>query len=84
VELSEDEVNEIFLMVDRYAGLEATLDLEEQRVVLHLPEEISFHFEIDAAVKERLVHGLDDIGITLKQEKAITAFESKHNSQLYR
>lgn len=83
VELSEAEVNEIFLMTERYAGLEATIDLDEQRVVLHLPEEISFHFDIDKAVKERLVHGLDDIGITLKQEAAITAFEAKHNPQLY-
>lgn len=83
VELSEAEVNEIFLMVDRFPGLEATIDLDEQRVVLHLSEEISFHFEIDAAVKERLVHGLDDIGITLKHEKAISAFEQKHHPQLY-
>jgi 3-isopropylmalate/(R)-2-methylmalate dehydratase small subunit len=83
VELSDAEVNEIFIMADRYPGLEATIDLDEQRVVLHLPEEISFHFEIDPAVKERLIHGLDDIGLTLKQDKAISAFESKHNAQLY-
>ncbi len=83
VELSEDEVNEIFIMVDRFPGLEATIDLDEQRVVLHLPEEIAFHFEIDPAVKERLVHGLDDIGITLKHEKAIGAFEAHHQPQLY-
>ena len=84
IELSEAEVNEIFLMVDRFPGLEATVDLHEQRVVLHLPEEISFHFEIDSAVKARLIHALDDIGITLKYEKAISAFELKHNPQLYR
>ena len=83
VELSEAEVDEIFLMADRFPGLEATIDLDEQRVVLHLAEEMSFHFEMDAAVKERLVHGLDDIGITLKHEKAISAFETRHNPQLY-
>ena len=83
VELSADEVNEIFLMVDRFPGLEATLDLVEQRVTLHLAEEISFHFEIDSAVKGRIVHGLDDIGLTLHHEKEISAFEAKHCQQLY-
>ena len=84
VELSEAEVEEIFQMVDRYAGLEATADLDRQRVTLHTAEEISFHFEIEPAVKERLIHGLDDIGLTLKQDAAIRAFESKHDSQWFR
>ena len=81
IELSAPEVEEVFQMVDRYPGLEATVSLEHQRVTLHLAEELSFHFEIDAAVKERLIHGLDDIGLTLKHEAAITAFESRHNPQ---
>ncbi len=41
VELSEDEVEEIFQMVGRFPGLEARIDLEEQRVTLLLDEEIS-------------------------------------------
>ena len=81
VELSEPEVEEIFQMVDRYAGLEATVDLDRQRVTLHLPEELSFAFEIEPAVKERLIHGLDDIGLTLKREEAIRAFEARHDAQ---
>ena len=78
VELAEPEVEEIFQMVGRYAGLEATVDLDRQRVTLHLPEEMAFHFEIDPAVKTRLIHGLDDIGITLKHDEAISAFEARH------
>ena len=81
VELSEAEVEEIVQMVDRFQGLEATIDLEHQRVTLHLPEEISFHFEIDSAVKEHLVRGLDEIEETLGYEKSILAFETKHNPQ---
>lgn len=84
IELSSAEVDEIFQMVDRYKGLAATIHLEEQRVTLHLPEELSFHFDIDASVKERLIHGLDDIGITLKHESDITSFESKHETQINR
>ena len=81
IELSEVEVEEIFQMVGRYKGLEATIDLDHQRLVLHLPEELAFHFEIDPAIKTRLIHGLDDIGLTLQHETAIRTFESHHNVQ---
>ena len=81
IELGESEVEEIFQMVERYAGLEATVNLDEQRVTLHLPEEISFHFEIDAGIKERLIHGLDDIGLTLQKEAEITKFEKTNTSR---
>ncbi len=82
ISLAEKEVEEIFQMVERYEGLEATINLEEQRITLHLPEEISFHFDIDNAVKTHLIRGLDDIGLTLQHEKEITAFEKSHNPQL--
>ena len=82
VELAEAEVEEIFQMVDRYTGLEATVDLDRQRVTLHLSEELAFHFEIDPAVKARLIHGLDDIGLSLRHEASITTFESTHDPQL--
>ncbi|MBI2093338.1 MAG: 3-isopropylmalate dehydratase small subunit [Candidatus Omnitrophica bacterium] len=82
VELSDPEVNEIVQMVERFPGLEATVDLERQRFTLHLAEEISFHFDMDATVKNRLIHGLDEIGLTLKHEEQIRAFESHHNPQL--
>ncbi len=82
VELSEPEVEEIFQMTTRFAGLQATADVVEERLMLHLAEEISFHFDIDPGVKNRLVHGLDDIGLTLKHEEAIRSFESRHNPQI--
>ena len=75
-------MDKIFEMVERYPGLEATADVDEQRFVLHLSEEISFHFDLDPAVKERLIHGLDDIGITLKNTSAIDAYESNHHAQM--
>ncbi len=80
IELLEAEVEEIFQMVDRHKGLEATVNVDEQRLTLHTPEEISFHFEIDAAIKHRLIHGLDDIGTTLKHEDKIRAYEQAHPS----
>jgi 3-isopropylmalate dehydratase small subunit len=32
-------------------------------------------------LKERLLRGLDEIGLTLKQEAAIRAFEARHDPQ---
>ena len=83
VELSEPEVERIFQMVERFHGLEATVDLERQRLTLHVAEELSFHFDIDPWTKKRLLHGLDDIGLTLQREAAIRAFEQHHDTQLY-
>lgn len=80
IELSEPEVEEIFQMVERHKGLEATVNVDEQRITLHTPEEISFHFELDPAIKHRLVHGLDDIGITLGHEQEIKTFEKNHQT----
>jgi 3-isopropylmalate/(R)-2-methylmalate dehydratase small subunit len=82
IELSEAEVEEIFQMVERFPRLEATVDLDEQRVILHLDEEIAFHFEIDPTVKEHLQRGLDEIAMTLEHEADIGRFEKKHDTQI--
>ncbi len=84
IELSEPEIDEIFQMVERFEGLEMTVNLDEERVTLHTDEEISFHFQMDPAVKNRLVHGLDDIGITLQYAEDIRVFEKNHNIYLNR
>ncbi len=48
VELASAEVEAIFKAADRFPGLQATVDLDEQRVVLHLSEaEEAFHFDMD-------------------------------------
>lgn len=78
VQLAEAEVQAIFEMVARFPGLHASVDLEEQRVVLHMDEEESFHFDIDAAVKSHLTKGLDDIAITLERSDAIARYEQKN------
>ena len=82
IELTEPEVEEIVQMVDRFKGLQATINLDEQRVVLHLDEEISFHFDVDPVVKDHLSRGLDDIALTLENEADITAFEKQHDTQI--
>ena len=79
VTLSESDVDAIMEMVDRFPGLEATVDLLEQRVVLHLDEEASFAFDLDPAVKDQLIRGLDEISQTLEHDEAITVYEGSHD-----
>jgi 3-isopropylmalate/(R)-2-methylmalate dehydratase small subunit len=52
----------------------ATVDLESQTVRWEGREA---HFDIDEDVKHRLLNGLDEIGVTLQQVDAITAYESE-------
>jgi 3-isopropylmalate/(R)-2-methylmalate dehydratase small subunit len=79
VELSEDEVDIIFEHVDANHGLQATVDLHEQRIELHVDEKIIFNFDIEPGEKEQLISGLDDIDLTLRFESDITRFEETHD-----
>ena len=55
--------------------LEVTIDVE--RRTLSAPAAgIDCDFPLDDATRERFLEGLDDIGITLRTEDAITAFET--------
>jgi 3-isopropylmalate/(R)-2-methylmalate dehydratase small subunit len=55
-------------------GLEVVVDVE--RRVLEVPAlGLSEAFPLDDATQERFLEGLDDIGITLRSEAAITTYE---------
>ena len=75
--LPAEQVREIMDKAEADPGIELNVDLVSQRV-WDESEEISITFEIDAARKDALVHGLDDIGLTLRMEKDIDAYETKH------
>ena len=75
--LPAEQVREIMDKAEADPGIELNVDLVSQRVCDE-SEEISISFEIDAARKDALVHGLDDIGLTLRMEKDIDAYETKH------
>ena len=59
------------------AAGEARIDVDDQTVTFSGG---SVQFELDADVKHRLVHGLDEIGLTLRNEAAIEAFESSEGA----
>ena len=81
IELSSDEVQWIFDAA-RGRKLEATVDLEAQTVTVRGAEERVFRFDITPDVKEKLLSGLDAIGLTLQHEAEITAFEATHDVQM--
>jgi len=82
IELTEDDVDCIFTLVGREQGLQATVNLELQRITLHAAEEHFFEFEIDSASKDRLINGLDDIDISLGHQSDIARFEKTHQTFL--
>ncbi|PZE70921.1 MULTISPECIES: 3-isopropylmalate dehydratase small subunit [unclassified Curtobacterium] len=75
--VTEPEVERLWAAIEANPGIEATVDLETQRVSLG---DVDVPFEIDAYTRWRLMEGLDDIGLTLRDETSITEFESRRSS----
>ena len=56
--------------------LQLTVDLERQ--IVESVTGWSASFDVDPSRRERMLHGLDDIALTLQQEAKITEFEAGH------
>jgi 3-isopropylmalate/(R)-2-methylmalate dehydratase small subunit len=76
-QLSEKDIESIWLIIDNQPGVEVTVDLESRTVTAGTR---AFGFEIDDYTRWRLLEGLDDIGLTLRNEARITEFEAKRDS----
>ncbi|MCC8908821.1 MULTISPECIES: 3-isopropylmalate dehydratase small subunit [unclassified Curtobacterium] len=74
--VTESEVERLWAEIERNPGVSATVDLVAQRVSLG---DVDVPFEIDAYTRWRLMEGLDDIGLTLRDETSITEFESRRS-----
>lgn len=72
VTLTEAEVNRLIDLATESPDSEITIDLEAQTVGA---DGWGTRFEIDAFTKYRLLEGLDDIGLTMRNMEAIEAFE---------
>lgn len=77
--LAEDEVDALFRQCEAAPGYRLTVDLQAQAVTR--PDGVQYRFEIDAFRKHCLLHGLDDIGLTLRDEAAIRTFETAHRQR---
>jgi 3-isopropylmalate/(R)-2-methylmalate dehydratase small subunit len=79
VVLKAEEIQQLFDAVTSQETVQVTVDLPNQTVVMsqHQP----FHFSIDPFRKNSLINGLDAIGLTLKRESAISAYEQRRASE---
>ena len=76
--LPEDTVREIMDHVKAHPGVQLNIDLQAQRVWSD-DEEILVEFELDPFRRRCLLEGLDDIGLTLKEEDHIAAYEARRS-----
>ncbi|MEO7726225.1 MAG: 3-isopropylmalate dehydratase small subunit [Burkholderiales bacterium] len=61
-------------------GAQIAVDLESQTVTG--PDGATYRFDIDTSSKERLLKGLDDIGLVMQNIREIETFEKKHHDEL--
>lgn len=75
IKLSEEQVDDLFNRTEAKEGYTLNVDLENKVITdgagLNIP------FELDEHRRQFLLQGLDDIGLTLQHEAAITAYEAK-------
>ena len=72
-QVPQDVIEQLWAAIEADPSLQVTVDLEARQV---RAGDIVAAFEVDDYVRWRLMEGLDDIGITLQQADAITAFEA--------
>ena len=71
--ISEDDLRRIWSAIDAHPGTTMTVDLEGRRATIG---DLQVPFDIDDYTRWRLLEGLDDIGLTLRDEESIAEFES--------
>ncbi|MEZ5209654.1 MULTISPECIES: 3-isopropylmalate dehydratase small subunit [unclassified Gordonia (in: high G+C Gram-positive bacteria)] len=76
-QVDQSDVELIWKRLDAEPGLELTVDLESRTVTAG---DLVVPLQIDDYTRWRLMEGLDDIGLTLREVDAITEFESKRPS----
>jgi 3-isopropylmalate/(R)-2-methylmalate dehydratase small subunit len=72
--LPEEQVRQLLDVATEDPGVVGIVDLEEQSVKVG---DLSFHFEMDPFERRCLLDGLDDIGLSLIHEPAISAYEAR-------
>ena len=76
-QITDADTEKLWEAIEAQPGIAATVDLVNRTVSVG---ELSVGFEIDDYTRWRLLEGLDDIGLTLQNEQAISDFEAKRPS----
>ena len=73
-EITEEDTEKLWEAILNNPGVEITIDLVNRTATLG---ELTVEFSIDEYTRWRLLEGLDDIGLTLRDESSITDFEAR-------
>lgn len=76
-EISEADTEQLWKLVEANPGVALTVDLVAKTATLG---DTVVSFEIDDYTRWRLLEGLDDIGITLRDEQRITEYEARRQN----
>lgn len=76
-EIAEADTERLWQAIESNPGVGATVDLVNKTVSIG---SLTVNFEIDEYTRWRLLEGLDDIGLTLRDEQAITDFEERREA----
>jgi 3-isopropylmalate/(R)-2-methylmalate dehydratase small subunit len=76
-QISEEDAQKIWALIEETPGIEISVDLVARNATIG---NLTVPFEIDDYTRWRLLEGLDDIGLTLREETHITEFESRRAS----
>jgi 3-isopropylmalate/(R)-2-methylmalate dehydratase small subunit len=76
-QVAQNDIELIWKELESHPGTEVTVDLESKTVSCG---SLVAPFEIDEYTRWRLLEGLDDIGLTLRHEADITAYEGTRPS----
>lgn len=77
ITLPDAQVDELFRRTEQNPGYQLTVDLESQTVT-EADGSLKLTFEVDPFRRECLLNGWDDIGLTLRFDDQIAAFEKAH------
>ncbi|MDR5585579.1 3-isopropylmalate dehydratase small subunit [Paenibacillus larvae] len=80
IKLSEDEVEQLFQRTVKYPDYQLHIDLEKKEIADDCG--LAFRFDLDEHRRQFLLQGLDDIGLTLEHEEAISSYEEQHRTRL--
>ena len=72
--ISDADCEKLWTALEAQPGVELTVDLVEKKATLG---DLVVPFDVDDYIRWRLLEGLDDIALTLRNEQAITDFEAK-------
>jgi 3-isopropylmalate/(R)-2-methylmalate dehydratase small subunit len=76
---SQGDVELIWAVLENAPGAQVSVDLVSKTITAG---DISVAFELDDYTRWRLLEGLDDIGLTLRHEAEVSAFEAKRPSYM--